>query len=146
RAFSGRLLAIQGYLHSDEGEGVRLTARREGEECRLVLRARPEKNLRRRIRAIAARLRGLRSELGFTALTPMLSVGNPGEGNHVGGIFPMRRSPEPFETDISGRLPGLDRVHLVDSSVLPSLSAATLTYTVMANAHRIASIAAQEGG
>ncbi|MDE2511018.1 MAG: GMC family oxidoreductase [Elusimicrobia bacterium] len=145
RAFSGRLLAIQGYLHSDEGEGVRLTARREGEECRLVLRARPEKNLRRRIQAIAARLRSLRRDLGFTALTPMLSVGNPGEGNHVGGIFPMRRSPEAFETDQSGRLPGMERVHLVDSSVLPSLSAATLTYTVMANAHRIASLAAQEG-
>ncbi|MFI5346893.1 MAG: hypothetical protein ACHQ51_11015 [Elusimicrobiota bacterium] len=144
RAFSGRLLAIQGYLHSDEAEGVRLTARRDGDECRLVLRARPEARMRSKMRAIAAKLRGRRSDLGFTALTPMLGVGTPGEGNHVGGIFPMRRSPGEFETDILGRLPGLDRVHLVDSSVLPSLSAATFTYTVMANAHRIASLAARE--
>lgn len=145
RRFSGRLLAIQGYLHSDEAEGVRLTARREGGEVRLVLRARPEENLRRRVRAAAAKLRGLTRELGFLPLTPLLEVGTPGDGNHVGGIFPMRKNPGEFETDRLGRLPGLDRVHLVDSSVLPSLSAATLTYTVMANAHRIASEAAAGG-
>jgi choline dehydrogenase-like flavoprotein len=138
KAFSGRLIAIQGYLHSDEAEGVRLSAVREGGECRLILRARPEENLRRRVKGIAAKLSALRRELGFQVVTPMLSAGIPGEGNHVGGIFPMRRSPGEFETDILGRLPGLERVHLVDSSVLPSLSAATFTYTVMANAHRIA--------
>jgi len=142
-AFSGRLLAIQGYLHSDEAEGVRLSAE-SGGEGRLVLRARPEANLRRRVRAVARALGGLSRELGFRPLTPLLSIGAPGEGNHVGGVFPMRRAPKEFETDRLGRLPGLERVHLVDSSILPSLSAATFTYTVMANAHRVACEAAAE--
>jgi choline dehydrogenase-like flavoprotein len=145
RSFSGRLIALQGYLHSDEGEGVRLSARREGGEVRLVLNARPDAALRGKVRAVAAKLSAHWRDLGFAALTPMLQAGAPGEGNHVGGIFPMRRSPRDFETDRLGRLPGLDRVHLVDSSVLPSLSAATFTYTVMANAHRIASEAVREG-
>jgi len=65
-------------------------------------------------------------------------MGEPGEGNHVGGLFPMRRSPAQFETDTLGRLPGLARVHLVDGSILPALAATTFTYTTMANAHRIA--------
>jgi choline dehydrogenase-like flavoprotein len=42
-----------------------------------------------------------------------------------------------------GRLHGHERVHLVDSSVLPSIPATTFTYAVMANASRIASEAAQ---
>lgn len=143
RALGGRLLAIQGYLHSDEAEGIAVTAVREGGDCRLVLRARSEKNLRRRVRLAASTIAARRRDLGFAALTPMLQIGPPGEGNHSGGIFPMRARPGEFETDRLGRLPGLDRVHLVDSSVLPSLSAATFTYTVMANAHRIAAEAAE---
>jgi choline dehydrogenase-like flavoprotein len=138
RAFSGRLVAIQGYLHSDEAEGVRLTATRADGGCRLALSARGEENMSRRIRAVARRLAALSGPLGFRPLTPLLEIGAPGMGNHCGGIFPMRRAPREFETDRLGRLPGLERVHLVDSSVLPSLSAATFTYTVMANAHRIA--------
>jgi choline dehydrogenase-like flavoprotein len=145
RAFAGRLLAIQGYFHSDEAPGIGLSARRDGGETRLVLTARPDPGPRRRARAAAAKLLRHSRDLGFVPLTPLLAAGTPGEGNHVGGVFPMRRSPGPFETDRLGRLPGWDRIHLVDSSVLPSLSAATFTYTVMANAHRIAAEAAAEG-
>ena len=143
RAFGGRLMAIQGYLHSDEAEGVGLRAARDGEECRLILKARPAARVRSRVRAVVAKLARHSRELGFLPLAPLLSVGLPGEGNHVGGVFPMRRVPGPFETDRLGRLSGWEGVHLVDSSVLPSLSSATFTYTVMANAHRIASEVSQ---
>lgn len=37
-----------------------------------------------------------------------------------------------------GRPHGLSRVHVVDASVLPSIPATTISYLVMANAHRIA--------
>jgi choline dehydrogenase-like flavoprotein len=50
----------------------------------------------------------------------------------------MRETPGPLETDALGQLRELPGVHLVDSSVLPSLPSTTFTYTVMANAHRIA--------
>ena len=45
----------------------------------------------------------------------------------------------------SGRVSGgvllkvFERVHLVDSSTFPSIPSTTITFTVMANAHRIAS-------
>lgn len=51
----------------------------------------------------------------------------------------MRLNPGPFETDTLGRLAGSKRVHAVDATILPSIAATTITLTVMANAHRIAS-------
>jgi choline dehydrogenase-like flavoprotein len=67
------------------------------------------------------------------------SLGAPGESVHCGGTFPMRKSPGDLETDTLGRPTGFSRVHVVDASVFPSLAAATITLTAMANAHRIAS-------
>jgi choline dehydrogenase-like flavoprotein len=55
----------------------------------------------------------------------------------------MSANPTGFESDLLGRPAGLKRIHLVDSSVLPTIPATTITYTVMANAHRIGTLAAQ---
>jgi choline dehydrogenase-like flavoprotein len=53
----------------------------------------------------------------------------------------MRARPQALETDPLGRLPGNDRVHLVDASVLTSIPGTSITFSVMANAHRIATLA-----
>ena len=79
---------------------------------------------------------------GLVPLTPLLRVGELGSSFHCGGSFPMRENPNGLETDILGRPAGLRRVHLVDASVFPSIPATTITFSVMANAHRIASLAA----
>ena len=70
-------------------------------------------------------------------LSPALRTGEPGRGFHTGGTFPMRLNPGSFEVDLLGRPSGFSNVHLVDSSVFPSLPATTITLSVMANAHRI---------
>jgi choline dehydrogenase-like flavoprotein len=74
----------------------------------------------------------------------LLKIGKPGRGFHSGGSFPMSRTPAPLETDIQGRPPGLTRVHAIDSSVLPSIAATTITLTVMANAYRIGALYGSE--
>jgi len=74
----------------------------------------------------------------------MIQMGKPGRGFHSGGSFPMSRQPKTGETDILGRPRGLQRVHAIDSTVLPSIPATAITYTVMANAYRIGSLAAME--
>jgi choline dehydrogenase-like flavoprotein len=51
----------------------------------------------------------------------------------------MRDKPSGLESDVLGRPAGLQRVFVVDASVLPSIPATTITLPVMANAHRIAS-------
>jgi choline dehydrogenase-like flavoprotein len=69
----------------------------------------------------------------------MLQIARPGRGFHCGGSLPMRAQPGNFESDCLGRPSGWSRVHVVDSSVLPTVPATTITFSVMANAHRIAS-------
>jgi choline dehydrogenase-like flavoprotein len=72
----------------------------------------------------------------------LAQVGQPGKGNHLGGSFPMRHTPGDWHTDTLGRLARWERIHLVDASVLPSVPASTITFSVMANAYRIAGAAA----
>jgi choline dehydrogenase-like flavoprotein len=50
----------------------------------------------------------------------------------------MSKNPSPLQTDIFGRVHGTSKVFAVDGSVLPSLPSQNLTFTIMANAHRIA--------
>jgi choline dehydrogenase-like flavoprotein len=66
-------------------------------------------------------------------------VAPAGRGFHSGGSFPMREQPQELESDLLGRPYGLERVHLIDSSTFPTIPSTTITLTVMANAHRIAS-------
>ncbi len=51
----------------------------------------------------------------------------------------MRAEPGEFECDRLGRPTGFSRVHVVDATVLLNIPATTITLSVMANAHRIAS-------
>ena len=55
----------------------------------------------------------------------------------------MSEKPTGFQTDKLGRVPAMDRVHIVDASVFPTIPATTITLSVMANAHRIATEATE---
>ena len=92
------------------------------------------------MRGVVRRL--LRHAAAFRALplAPLLQVAPAGRGFHSGGSFPMRESPGELECDLLGRPRGLERVHLVDASVFPTIPSTTITFSVMANAHRIASL------
>ena len=65
----------------------------------------------------------------------MSKLSKSGGGSHIGSSFPMGA-----KSDTLGRPLGLKRIHLVDSSVLPSIAAQTITLTAMANAYRIGAI------
>ena len=52
----------------------------------------------------------------------------------------MSESPRFPQTDELGRLAQFEHVHLIDASVLPTIPAVPTAVTVMANAHRIASL------
>ena len=74
---------------------------------------------------------------GGIVLPALLQVTEPGRGFHSAGSLPMRAQPGEFECDTLGRPFGWSRLHVVDASVLPSMPATTVTFSVMANAHRI---------
>ena len=51
----------------------------------------------------------------------------------------MKYKPKKFQCDKWGKLHGYNNVYIVDGSNLTNLPAKNLTYTIMANAMRIAS-------
>ena len=134
-----RMLVFQGYLHSDESATITMTLQRKangaGDVLQLQAKAHPE--TRPRIQKLLRALLRQSHRLGGLVLPPMLQVPQPGRGFHSGGSLPMRTAPGKFESDILGRPQGWSRVHVVDASVLPSIPATTITFSVMANAHRI---------
>jgi hypothetical protein len=140
RALKNRLLAIQGYLHSCEAAPIRVTSAFDDRmgRARLTLSAPPNDRAERTVARVVAKLTHHARQIGAVPLAPLKRMGLPGDGNHVGATFPIRRHPGEMETDLDGQLHGLPNVHIVDASSLPSLTATTFTYTAMAHAHRIA--------
>jgi choline dehydrogenase-like flavoprotein len=77
-------------------------------------------------------------QLGWFPLKSLQTMHPPGGSVHIGGAFPMKKKPDGFQTDLLGRLPGLQRIHITDASIFPSITASTIAFSIMANAHRIA--------
>ena len=110
-----------------------------GLEGRLIVEGYPNQRAKTTLRRVVTKL--FRNQKYFRA-TPfpfMGGLGAPGRGNHSGGSFPMSKKPKEFETDTLGRPFGFENVNVVDSTIFPTVPATTITLTIMANAHRIAS-------
>ncbi|MEE2665153.1 MAG: GMC oxidoreductase [Myxococcota bacterium] len=138
-AVLARLLLIQGYLHSDASPTIEATLERRADTPVLQLVERRNPRTRPVVRRLVARLVRLAPELGALPVVPALRIAPAGRGFHSGGSFPMHERPGELECDLLGRPHGLERVHLIDSSTFPTIPSTTITLTVMANAHRIAS-------
>ena len=140
----GRLLVVQGFLHSDDSGRLRVTLRKDA-SGQPRLRVEPQPSARARWASVKAGLKLAANGWALRGLpvVPALQFAEPGRSYHSGGTFPMRAQPGRFETDTLGQPTGLERVHLIDASVLPSIPATTITLSVMANAHRIAARVAE---
>jgi hypothetical protein len=139
RQLEERLLIVQGFLHSDESPSMNLTLKRTGAnggDC-LHVTVQPNPQGRRVVKRVLRELLRQARRLGGVPLWPMLQMEEPGRSFHSGGSFPMREKPDPFESDCLGRPHGWTRVHAVDATVLSNIPATTITFSVMANAHRI---------
>ena len=137
RALARRLIVAQVFLHSDHsarvalalgGDGKLTTGIQKNPKTEIILKA-AQKQLGRSLSKAGLHM------LGFAA-----RPGTVGSSFHVGGTLPMATTPQGHQTDPLGRPNGLQRVHVVDASVFPSIPATTITFSVMANAHRIASL------
>ncbi len=144
RDLQERLLVAQGYLHSRHSSRIAARLRKDtatGQE-RLELRAELNPLARKGVRRLVFKLCQQAWRTGAMPLPVMLKIAEPGRGFHSGGSFPMSEQPRGFQTDLLGRLPGWQRIHAVDATVFPSIPATTITFSAMANAHRIGSAAA----
>jgi choline dehydrogenase-like flavoprotein len=138
RCVGERLMIAQGFLHSNESSRIAVTLKKRASGSAFIeVKADINPAAGTLARKVVRKLLGNAMRLGALPLIPMLQIAEPGRSYHSGGTFPMRESARPFESDVLGRPQGWQRVHAVDSTVLPSIPATTITMSVMANAHRI---------
>jgi choline dehydrogenase-like flavoprotein len=141
---SRRLIVAQGFIHSDDSASIDITLRGGGADEALEFAPRENPDTPPAVARAKQRMSAVARAAG---LLPLPFLGRPnaiGSSFHCGGTFPMSTAPVGLETDTLGRPVGLRRVHLVDASVFPSVPATTITLSVMANAHRIATGATRQ--
>jgi len=141
RMLEHRIIIVQGYLHSRHSGKVRLNLKRDPvtQKERFLAEGVQESEARKVIGKILKKLGKHFLKLGMFPIASALEFCLPGRGFHTGGSFPMKTNPGPLESDIYGRVGGVSRIHVVDASIFPSIPATTITFTAMANAHRIGS-------
>jgi hypothetical protein len=139
RDLQERLLVAQGFVHSRHSSRIAVCLGKGAgtEKGRLDLRAELNPDARQQVRKLVFKLCKQAPRIGALPLPLMLKIAEPGRSFHSGGSFPMTRTPEGFQTDLLGRPPGWKRIHAVDATVFPSIPATTITFSAMANAHRI---------
>jgi len=138
RALARRLIVAQIFLHSDQSAIARLTLAADGRLKATVL---PNPATGPTFDAAArAYGRGL-ARAGLLPLLPARRLNPPGSAFHAGATLRMARTPGARQSDTLGRPQGMSRLHLIDASSLPAIPATTITLSVMANAHRIGSLA-----
>jgi ferredoxin len=71
-------------------------------------------------------------KIGLSPLPFLTKYALPGEGVHSGGWLPMGK-----DSDSQGRPMGSSNIHVIDSSVFPTIPPGAITFSVMANAVRI---------
>jgi len=138
RGLSKRLMVAQLFLHSDHSARIALRRAADG---RLIVSAQPGQDAAQVMQAATARLASALAKGGLVALRFARRLGAPGASFHTGGTFPMSETPTARQSDPLGRPGGAQRIHIADASVFPSIPATTITFSAMANAHRIGSLA-----
>ena len=138
----GRLFIGICNIHSDHAgcHELSLTPGEHGAQHVLKIETKGSELHKKVARHAGRRLVSLMSRVGVIPLLPF-AAGNPKRPMtwHFGGTLPMSTRPQgEYSTDLLGRPRGWERVHVVDSSVFPSIPSTTVALLAMANAVRIA--------
>ena len=124
-----------GYLDSNFSPKINLTLGKQGE----VYISSPNHNSERKFRdnIIKSANTNLSKSLKRYKIFPLkifCKKLKPGSGVHYGGWLEMG-----IRSDLLGRPLGTRNIHVVDSSVIPTIPAGPITFSIMANALRITS-------
>jgi choline dehydrogenase-like flavoprotein len=105
---------------------------------RLVLRYVPDAGEPARVAGALSALRRMLLRLGCIAPPQMTRWRPMGASVHYAGTLPMAREGGALSCDANGRLRGLRGAWIADGASFPTLPAKNLTFTLMANATRMA--------
>lgn len=128
-------------LHSDHGNHYEITLKRSDKGVdRLVAKRQQSAQAKDALGKALSHLSRISRKFGCYLIRPLVQDTTGAHGYHLGGGLPMKHSPErELDTDRQGRPKGWQRIHVVDSSVFPSVPGTTVGLLAMANATRIAS-------
>lgn len=108
---------------------------------RLVVCYKPDHDELHRRRMAIRRVRRALLRLGAVAVPGLTRTLPMGASVHYSGTMPMSTAPAGMSVDPSCRSHTFPNLFVIDGSVLPSLPAKNLTFTLMANAVRVATVA-----
>jgi choline dehydrogenase-like flavoprotein len=146
QAMGARTMVCGGYLDSRLSPGIWMSVDRAASGgLKVRLEGEDSGEAKKLVQRVGLKL--LMETRSFRAipLVPFIRHSEPGRGFHTGGSFPMRLERTAYTSDVEGRPFGFERVHLVDASCFPSIPASPITLSIMANAFRIATLAAIRG-
>jgi len=139
---TGHLIIALCNMHSNHGNGYEIELKKaiNGGCDKLISNRQQLDKTRREIKKAVWKLFSIGRKIGCYPIIPFIMDSAQGRGYHVGGSMPMKNSPQKeTDTNTLGNPKGWTRVHLVDSSIFPSLPGTTIGLLAMANAARIAS-------
>jgi choline dehydrogenase-like flavoprotein len=110
----------------------------EGDAMRLAMRYAPPAGEAQRVGRALARIRRLLWTLGCVVPPGMTHVRPMGASVHYAGTLPMSRERRPWSTTPDAQSQDFENLWLADGSSFPFLPAKNLTFTLMANAVRVA--------
>jgi len=141
---ASRLVSVALNVHSDRGPTYEVQIVHDDRQLpSMMTRQRWDDESRTTVNSYANMLSGVLRGAGLYRVPFARQDSAAALTYHFGASFPMTSSPlAPHHTDVLGRPFGWQRVHVVDTSVLPAIPATTVGLLTMANAHRIASNAA----
>jgi choline dehydrogenase-like flavoprotein len=131
-----RLVVIQGHLASADSHQFDLELLADN---KLQLTAAINNNVSISTKRLIKYLQKNKRYLGLTPISFMFKLSKICKSFHYGSSMPMSLQPGGFQTDIWGKPLGLQRLHVVDATIFPTIPAGSITPTIMANAYRIAS-------
>lgn len=104
----------------------------------LVIEYTPRRDERAHVDQALARIRRAMRKLHCIVPPGMIHTRPMGSSVHYAGTLPMTRSAAPFTTTPEGRSRDYENLFFVDGSTFPFLPAKNITFSLMANAVRIA--------
>jgi choline dehydrogenase-like flavoprotein len=105
---------------------------------RLVIQYRPESEEPERLQHGIATFRAILAKLNCLAPSRTIHVRPMGASVHYAGTLPMTTDARPLTCTKHGRSRDFENLYFADGSTFPDLPAKNLTFTLMANATRIA--------
>ncbi len=107
----------------------------------LSIRYRPAVGERETLRKACATARGFFREIGAPFIPGMMRIRPMGSSVHYAGTLPMSGHKRPWAVSPTCQSYDIDNLFVVDGAAFPFLPAKNLTFTLMANAVRVASVA-----